>query len=429
MKGKATLILTDPQSGEEVKRIEETNMATRVSEKLLDIPRCGIFSEMNFPAILSGFLPRWEKQFGGIMLLGSNVDENKELVTPPEGFVPIGTAGGAYGGTDVHRGTLNLNETGPTENGYRLVWDFGTDRANGVIKCIGLTARFFGNIGFDADREHTQSIFCQPQYSGDSTTNAGTPVAMCYNGIFVCNVEPNEYITVGASGKDVSVNKLTLPDPDAITLGCTPSDVGTQTLAAFTLPFTVDIQTRFYDPDTNTVYFFSRESVDNGTDRITYVGIDLDTMTQGAAKSVTMENCNGVWLAVRRGKIYRYFGDHISVMDGTGAVLETIPAEEGSNAYFYVYDDHLYYAFSSGTGHFHARVDIAQKNGSAGIEGFPIYSKFVKAPYLLFSTRRSSNTQLFLMMDHCYMATINNLADPLEKTDRHALKIIYEISD
>lgn len=430
MKGKATLILTDAESGEEVKRVEESNMVTDVPTKLLDIPRCGLFTMMNMPQIMNNFLPRYEKLFGGIMLLADNVGENKDIVSPPAGFSPVGTAGGVYSGTDTRRGTLNENECCPIDGGYRLVWDFGTDRANGVIKCIGLTSRVFGNIGFDAEREGSENVMCQPQYFANGTFSTGSPLIAASGVSFISNPEPNVYLGIKVSRTEVTFLRYTLPDPDAVTVSCTPKDVTEEVAAVVTVPFIGDVNTRFYDPETNMLYLFRRDIIP-GTDNdtLSYAGIDVGTFKLKISDSYTAPRYSWFYPAVYRGSIYRHMGDYIEVSDLNGAVKKRIPAAGGNNAYFYVYDGHLCYGFDISNIPYHARLDCAEVNGSCGYEGFPVYSSFIKPPYTLFSTRRLSQNSLHIVIHSGYMATINNLADPLEKTDRHALKIIYEITD
>ena len=430
MKGKATLILTDAETGEEIKRTEESNMVTDVPEKLFDIPRCGMFTMMNMPQIMNSFLPRAEKLFGGIMLLSTNVEENKATVTPPTGYAAIGTAGTVYSGTDTRRGTLNENESGPTDGGYRLVWDFGTDRANGTIKCIGLTSRIFGNIGFDPVKEGSESILCNPQYF-DAGTFANSNYLISASGVsFIANLEPNVYLGIKVSYTEVTFVRYTLTDPDAVTVSCAPKDVAEEIAAVVTIPFIGDLNTRFYDPETNVLYLFRRDSIP-GTDDDTfsYAGIDVGTFKLKTSGSFTTARYSWAYPAIYRGNVYRHLGDQIEVSSLSGAVEKTIPAAGGNNAYFYVYDGHLCYGFDKSNIHYHARVDCAEVNGSYGVEGFPVYSRYVKPPYTLYSTRRQAQNTLHILMHAGYMATINNLADPIEKTDRHALKIIYELTD
>lgn len=76
---------------------------------------------------------------------------NEEISSNPDDFIidrpRFASAGTEYVGTDTTRGTLNANETGAVTNGYRWVWDFATDKANGVIRAIGLAPSEVGDMG------------------------------------------------------------------------------------------------------------------------------------------------------------------------------------------------------------------------------------------------------------------------------------------
>jgi len=60
----------------------------------------------------------------------------------------IGHAGGSYAGADTTRGNFNITESGSITNGYKRVWDFATNQANGTINSICLTTDRGGNYGY-----------------------------------------------------------------------------------------------------------------------------------------------------------------------------------------------------------------------------------------------------------------------------------------
>ena len=431
MKGKATLILIDPQTGEEVRRVEEENLATEALERLLDIPRCGMYSVMDMPTILRNYLPIWKNLLGGIILLGSNVDENKATVSLPDGFIPVGTAGTAYSGTDTKRGSLNENESGEIDGGYRLVWDFGTDKANGEIRCIALTSRIFGNNGFDADSERSANLYCQLRDISTGNYAGVLPVAET-TGFFVGSFEPNKYISAKWETDRLVFYRHTMPDPDALLLTDTSrnTDPAPEIAGQTALPFIPYFPWRFFDPERKILYFFQRRiSADGSHDTVSYVGVSVEDYGIAASGSYTCDVYGSAAMAVYGGKMYRYRESYIEVMDMSGRVLDTIPVTAGSNGYFYVYDGHLCYGYSIGSAPYHARVGCSGVNGSFGCDGIPLFSTDVKPPYTLFTMRNTANSSVYLLVNSGYIATINNLADPLVKTDKHALKIIYEITN
>jgi hypothetical protein len=75
---------------------------------------------------------------------------DEEISSNPDDFIidrpRFASAGSEYAGTDSSRGTLNVNETGEVANGYRWVWDFSTDKANGTIRALGLVPSELGDM-------------------------------------------------------------------------------------------------------------------------------------------------------------------------------------------------------------------------------------------------------------------------------------------
>lgn len=78
----------------------------------------------------------------GLILLNKSLPEDKDHVyITPEDDVRIVGCGmdGQYTGAQPEAGTYNKQESGEIENGYKHVWDFATNQANGKIACACLT--------------------------------------------------------------------------------------------------------------------------------------------------------------------------------------------------------------------------------------------------------------------------------------------------
>lgn len=77
------------------------------------------------------------------------IPENGNNMMLPWTNEEVGHAGIANTNTDTSIGTYNSNESGRIENGkgYRHVWDFASDKANGEIGCICLTTKDGGTNG------------------------------------------------------------------------------------------------------------------------------------------------------------------------------------------------------------------------------------------------------------------------------------------
>lgn len=146
LKGHATIELTDVKTGKK-ERIEHNNMVTNALTKLIGSYACSM--GRNVDRI---FLPLIEKGLGGIYLFDNTLTEDVNNIWLPNlatakltGYAGHATSDGA----DNKRGDYNLNESGAITNGYKFVWDFGTDDANGEIAALALTNAIAGYQGYD----------------------------------------------------------------------------------------------------------------------------------------------------------------------------------------------------------------------------------------------------------------------------------------
>lgn len=149
--GRTKIELFDAKSGEKVHKQTDDNMVTSALQRLLDLPAeltvlDNVSSRNCLPALSMPFL---SKALSGIWVFSHKLEESSENISPSVTDVKnlAGYAGGEYSGANSKRGSLNLNESGEIENGYRYVWDFATDKANGVVNCVSLVPRVIGNLG------------------------------------------------------------------------------------------------------------------------------------------------------------------------------------------------------------------------------------------------------------------------------------------
>ncbi|MBP3884379.1 MAG: hypothetical protein J6D54_05515 [Olsenella sp.] len=143
MKGHAEIILTDVETGE-VSTYHEDNIVTNAVQDLIRLNPAGL----NFSGIPWG-LPICPNAIGGVLLFGEEIEEDAAKYYAPTDAIPVGYASnGADTSSDPKRGSYNANESYRTDNGYRLVFDFGTSDACGEIKCVCLTSSDGGRAYF-----------------------------------------------------------------------------------------------------------------------------------------------------------------------------------------------------------------------------------------------------------------------------------------
>ena len=135
MRGETKILLFDSKTGKKVFEHTEENMVTKSLERLLSPRNEWLYGNTtnNLMGGLKEAFPIYSKMLGGILLFDSVMPEDENSVLPPSSAKNVGYAGGEYAGANPLRGTYNSNESGPVTDGYRHVWDFGTDKANELI--------------------------------------------------------------------------------------------------------------------------------------------------------------------------------------------------------------------------------------------------------------------------------------------------------
>lgn len=145
--GKTIIELHDAKTGRLVKRTEDNNMLTKALYYFYDqggMTNPTAFGNNNIKNNALQYL------LGGILCLDTELDEDNEIVRVPAG---VGmTANGAYNvvntGNPPELGSWNENESGWQQDGsYKMVWDYTTSQGNGTIACVSLTSWFNGMAG------------------------------------------------------------------------------------------------------------------------------------------------------------------------------------------------------------------------------------------------------------------------------------------
>lgn len=153
LKGKTTFELTDVNTGE-VEVIEDTNMITNGLQDFLATYGyfgCDVLSNDKMGA---GSL--WVNALGGLFLFDSRLDENVENTFMSAGVKMIGNGSKdmSNSGAVTELGSYNTSESGLQSDGsVKFVYDFSTSQANGSIACACLTSKIGGYIGMGNSNE------------------------------------------------------------------------------------------------------------------------------------------------------------------------------------------------------------------------------------------------------------------------------------
>lgn len=139
MKGNIRIELKDVNNFDKVEAVEVDNFIGKLAKKLMFRVGASAITRYAFRNGVDCTTMNVVYCFDKLSLT-----DNKESVSDDELLLPGNEIGWAnyeeYVGTDQTRGTINSNETEWSNKQLKLVFDFGTDKANGTFQTIGFRA-------------------------------------------------------------------------------------------------------------------------------------------------------------------------------------------------------------------------------------------------------------------------------------------------
>lgn len=157
LKGTTKIELTNVKTGEK-EVIEKDNLVTNVLNDL--VTRNPFLQNMEDTEVsymnINDSFPICPNLVGGILLYEDAIEENADNYYAASTNNLVGYSSNTVNsGTDERRGSLNQTESGvlETNDGYRFVFDFTTSQANGTISSVGLTSKWGGVEGYGSARQ------------------------------------------------------------------------------------------------------------------------------------------------------------------------------------------------------------------------------------------------------------------------------------
>lgn len=138
IKGHAKIELFNAETGDREKVYEGDNLVTNATKYLL-----AYMTKINRQPSNEVF-PIATNALGGIMLFDKELPEDPDNIDFPSDAKLVGYSDRSTNTSDTKRGSFNATESGPTDDGYVAVWDFGTSQANGNILSVCLTSNYAG---------------------------------------------------------------------------------------------------------------------------------------------------------------------------------------------------------------------------------------------------------------------------------------------
>ncbi len=465
LKGKMKIELTDVHTGE-TETVLEQNMVTNAL--------ANIFKPMGLdksPAkLINGMNPYYQSVLGGLLLFDSEIEENADNVYPPSNVNLIGCA--SYGVQNNTTGTLRggFNQTeselNMADRYMKYVYDFTTSQANGTISCVCLTHKNGGYTSYGGKDAPFGSNYglgmqvCDGHLQYVYTNCTGASTGDKYSG---CSIGTTEMIFL-ISFDDDAVYYFRIDNSTKITI--TKRRAYMKSVSVLENPYSkkplidsfeleelkTELPTNYisynFDPADNCLYIVNCANYyldASGTFIVTKVNFSTWKVTQYTMTNTTSERINlgGMRSSYcHRGYIlFRGYNNsnHIYKMEiGNSANVEllklvNLTSITGSFAmsingrvYIEGYGSSTYYLYVINLD----TNEILKVEASRIIGGsnYPCYTPVMNEPMLWYGSYGSWSTIGYFIMSN-YLATINNLSEPVTKTADKTMKVTYIIQE
>ncbi|MBL1228126.1 hypothetical protein IW492_02625 [Enterococcus sp. BWB1-3] len=462
--GKCEIQLFDKE-GRMVDSYSSKNMFTNAIPNLLNVPM-GLFKDIDTTtSILSEWInPLVSGGLGGVLLFEDALEENVDNVIAPLSQIGLtGHAGGEYAEENLKRGTFNASESEAVTNGYKFVWDFSTNQANGTISSVCLTSVPGGDFGIgDTSRFlATNELIGSPfrlytnQIYGGHLSSSELEILEVGDKIYAAK-GPNNGTTVPGGAVDIYQydNKTEEIGVTDTLIRTTLTNASNTLVAQKSLindsDVTLQTARRWYCAGDGKAHSLHCAS----TDVFHYAIIDLENAEILETKVIEANGLNhnsrsGFPFFLKDDYIYMilytssaspaYRVCKVSISSGETKILEVesqradiSPASSYGSGFNF---DNKLYGFSSGAEYLSMIID-PEDRGIMSVHGTTtnatsakpgVFSNNTPIPYLW--RRPISNTSPIYQPSilKSYLATINNIS-PITKSPSQTMKIIYTVT-
>ena len=472
LKGKTTFELTDVNTGE-VEVIEDSNMITNGLQEFLTTYGYFGCDILNTDTIRNNSL--WVNLLGGLFLFDTALDEDVNNTFMPAGVKMIGNGSKdvSNSGAVTELGSYNTAESGLQSDGsIKLVYDFNTAQANGTIACACLTSKIGGYMGMGNDsNRYLNENYCLTQFISDSYHICQSNIAgavddeshILYpvyseNAIYFTNPYNIKYSSAYASQHWSATKKIQILKVRAGFTGVSIKDRRylDKVIATYDVDIPQDIldymgTSKSYtiisrDGERNVYVIFNKSSTKLNAGAFCWI-MKIDKDMQATAYKFT--NNTGVSLSTGDTTIITFDGDYlwtyaysapyylygIKYTDST-QIIETGVNKNGKYRLYTIGKNLISIDGQSGGAYYyapdiydvvnrtHRQVNGAIRDGRYKLVQFPD-----KKGVYLCVRYSSSPCDLRVMKDPRYLATINNLTEPVVKTSSKTMKVTYTITE
>lgn len=467
LKGKMTIELTDVNTGE-VNVIKEENMVTNALANIF----APLGHLVNADTIYNSYNSYFRTLLGGLLLFDNNIEEDANQLYAPSNTNMVGCAvyNTQNNTTGKMRGGYNQTESefNSKQKYMKFVYDFTTSQANGTISCVCLTHQLGGYNGYGSNDAvlNTGATLAISPYSGTLqyvyTSYTGANTGDKYSG---CTVGTTELLFLLDPDNDTAYY---FKIKNANSISIVKRRMYLKSVSVFENPYSqkalieeteldalaTALNTSYiaynYDVNENCLYIFSSASYyinTNGTFQITRIKLSDWSIRQWTMTNTTNEQLN------TNGMRFAFADNGFVYLKGYNSPYEIYKFEIGNSANvvkmkrngmgsndglpMYTMNGRIYYqTSSSNSSNRHIYILNTETDTILKTENFeiyncynmPCYTPVLNHPMLLYCSFGNYTTSTFFIPAN-YLATINNLSEPVTKTADKTMKITYTIQE
>lgn len=466
LKGKMTIELTDEVTGaKEV--IEEENMVTNALANIF----APLGHLMSADTIYNSYNMYYQKLLGGLLLFDNPIEEDANQLYAPGTTNLVGCAvyNTQNNTTGKMRGGYNQTESefNSKEKYMKFVYDFSTSQANGTISCVCLTHQQGGYtsygsndavisnaIGSMALTPYSSTLhYVYPNCTGAST---GDKYSGCSVGttemLFLLDPDNDTaYYFKIKNSTSISIIKRRMylksvsifenPYSKKTLIEETDLDELSTALTTSYISYNFDVTNNCLYIFTSSAYYINA----NATFQITRI-----KLSDWSIQQMTMTNTTNEALSTN-GMRFAFANNGFVYLKGYNSPYETYKFEIGNSANVvkikrsgmgnndgwpvFAVNGRIYYQFY-GNSSAHVYIINENTNECLKAEAFCIYDSgngacytpVLNHPMLYYCSYGSWSTGPFYILSN-YLATINNLSEPVTKTADKTMKITYTIQE
>lgn len=430
MKGQTIIELKDINTGEVEKYVEENMMTNAIADYF---KTGGLMNKLNVPPdnLVRTLL-------GGVILLDQALPENADLVFPPATANMTGNAvNGTTSNDDItEMGSYNSSESGWQSDGsYVQVFDFSTSQANGTIACVCLSSRLgaYTGLGNQTSKKRKNNVWDRYEGSNETYQLSGYELIRSDYQTSTIDVFLSTELSNIKSNKKITVTKYLMPLSRLNLKGTLTSLVKlSETIINIPDEYTNlanNNSTVRYDSDGN-MYIYCRNYTWDSSNPLKVIKINAENVIE----VITLQNTLGVSITTPSSKNNVFFEGGYMVVAYNNKFYRIALSDSSSMEM----DNYLTTVPSNTEIVTQTSGRIFLRNGMVinVIQGttLPVNtlntepsSDHVDIPNSGVMSLESTLTYLRIRRKQEYIASINNLENPVTKTADKTMKITYRI--